>query len=390
MLLCAEEDDLALVQWVHAARERGLAPEIVTGVESDDAPLLDALADVGCALFVVLRSEHLDAARMRALKTAFGRHRRPEQRLFALRLDTGAAAAIERIAGELAGGSRPRSEISMVISIDELFGADADHGADAHHGADVDRGVGTPARRPEASPSVPSVDRALQLGARAIECEVTAQFEVGDETIPMRAAAVRGPAPAPLRVDRSRWAAWIGALGLAGAAAVAAMTVGPAAEVRTTAARPSAELAPASIVAPGEPGVAPRDPDIAPREPEPTRDPESTGASAPRAPLDEPPVIIRVRSEPTVEALDEVEVPLDPPRSPAPRHRTGRRATATRDPIAMAAPATAKEPVVEPTAVDDGLPSEPAPLEAPAPAIAATSAAPPPADDAPPTPTPTP
>jgi hypothetical protein len=379
VLLCAEEDDLALVQWVHAARERGLAPEIVTGVESDDAPLLDALADVGCALFVVLRSEHLDAARMRALKTAFGRHRRPEQRLFALRLDTGAATAVERIAGELAGGSRPRSEISMVISIDELFGADADHGADAGHGA------GKPARQPEASP-VPSVDRALQIGARAIEREVTAQFEVGDETIPMHAAAMR-EAVVPRRADRSRWAAWIGALGLAGAAAAAAMTVGPDAEVRMTAAHTSA-VAPATIVASPEPDVAPPEPDVALPEPKPTRKPEPTEASTPRAPVDEPPVIIRVASEPTVDALDPVEAPIDPPRSAAPRHRTGRRAAATRTPIAMAAPAPAEGPTVEPTAVSDALPSEPAPLEAPAPASAATPAAPPPADDAPPTPTP--
>lgn len=339
VLLCAEEDDLALVQWVHAARERGLAPEIVTGVEHDDAPLLDALADVDCGLFVVLRSDHLDAVRMRGIKAAFGRHRRPEQRLFALRLDTGAPAAIERIAGELAGGSRPRSEVSMVISIDELFG-DAGDGADPRATATV------------STSAVPSVDRALRHGARAVEREVTAQFEVGDETIPMLAAAIAAPVAAPRRAERSRRTPWLAALGLAGVsvglAVFVATTAAPErADATTIAAEPTA-TAPAAIAPAAIAEAAPAEP------------------RAPVAPVDEPPVVIRVHAEP---ADDPVETPLDAPRSTA-RHRSARRSTTDHAPIARAPLAAVTPPrevevaLAEPAPVD-ALPSEPAPLDAP-------------------------
>lgn len=363
MLLCAEEDDLALVQWVHAARERGLAPEIVTGVEHDDAPLLDALDDVDCGLFVVLRSEYLDAARMRAIKSAFGRHRRAEQRLFALRLDMGAVAAIDRIAGELAGGPRARSETSMVIAIDDLFGPDG--------------GEFVELRAPVAAPptsTVPSVDRALRLGARAVEHEVTAQFEIGDETIPMLPSSVPEVVAPSRRAARSRRTPLLAALGLAGAAAgfaaIVAVTASSDVTAATTATTEPAAIAPATLA------TAP----IANAEPGPPAEPEPA-----RAPLAEAPVVIRVQAEPEPEVILTTEV--EAPRSTAPRHRVARRTAASPAPPPAITPPPDEVAVAAPASVD-ALPSEPAPLEAPpvAPAITATPDPQPSASAAEPTP----
>jgi hypothetical protein len=129
VLLCAEDDDLELVRWVHAARNQGLQPEVVTGVERDDAPLLEAIEQTEDALFVVLRSENLGADRMRAIKATFARHHRPTQRLVALRLDGTAEAAIERIAAEIHGGLRARSEASLLLAIEGSMTAAIDAAA---------------------------------------------------------------------------------------------------------------------------------------------------------------------------------------------------------------------------------------------------------------------
>jgi hypothetical protein len=87
VLLCAEEDDLELVSFVHLARQRGLEPEVVTGIDSDDRPLLEALSQNEAALFVALRSENLDQPRTLALKRLFARHAKQKQKLLALKLE---------------------------------------------------------------------------------------------------------------------------------------------------------------------------------------------------------------------------------------------------------------------------------------------------------------
>ena len=87
VLLCAEEDDLELVSFVHLARQRGLEPEVVTGIDADDQPLLDALSSNEAALFVALRSENLDQPRTLALKRLFARHAKRNQKLLALKLE---------------------------------------------------------------------------------------------------------------------------------------------------------------------------------------------------------------------------------------------------------------------------------------------------------------
>jgi hypothetical protein len=87
VLLCAEDDDLDLVSFVHTARQRGLEPEVVTGVDENDRPLLEALAQNGAALFVALRSENLDQGRTLELKRLFARHAKNQQKLLALRLE---------------------------------------------------------------------------------------------------------------------------------------------------------------------------------------------------------------------------------------------------------------------------------------------------------------
>src|SRR6187455_2703601 len=120
VLLCAEEDDLELVRWVHAARAQGLSPEVVTGIEHDDAPLLESMRLTTEALFVVLRSDNLGADRMREIKSCFATHRLPAQKLVALRLDGTAEAAIERIAKQIVGGLRSRSESSLLLAIEDV------------------------------------------------------------------------------------------------------------------------------------------------------------------------------------------------------------------------------------------------------------------------------
>ena len=124
VLLCAEEDDLELVSWVHNARKHGITPEVVTGVERDDEPLIEALADVDSRLFVVLRSENLDLKRMHELKAVFARHRRSGQELLALRLQPEEAEdAIVKIAARIGRDLRPRTGSFAAVPVSERSGA---------------------------------------------------------------------------------------------------------------------------------------------------------------------------------------------------------------------------------------------------------------------------
>jgi hypothetical protein len=99
ILLCAEDDDLELISFVHEARQHGLEPEVVPGVESGDRPLLEAMAANEAALFVVLRSDNLTGERTLALKRAFGGAQKKGQHLLALRLDPERAATAARTIG---------------------------------------------------------------------------------------------------------------------------------------------------------------------------------------------------------------------------------------------------------------------------------------------------
>lgn len=334
VLLCAEEDDLALVEWVHAARQRGLAPEVVVGVEHDDAPLLDALADEEAGLFVVLRSDNLGPSRMRQIKTAFARHRRPTQRLFALRIDCGATMAIARIANELTS-SRPRSDLSMIISMEDMFDP----------APDADRPL----------VEVPSVDAALRLADRAEQAEVTAQFQLGDETIPMATAALIEPAPTPAPKRRGSIAAWIAGVGLAAAASTAAVFVDIDIDVDGSKADAAPRIERGATV-------------------EPAGEPAGVQARA-AAPVD------GGDASATDEVLaDEVVViDADGSTSPGKRGAPHRRKHPRAQPAPTATPATegaAPESPPEPALGPQGVPLEPAPLDPPvAPAVTPAAAA---------------
>lgn len=94
--MCTEEDDLDLVDLVHQARGRGLAIEIVTGIEDDDQAMLDVLDRTGARLFVLMHSDNLAAARALELEDAFEQIHRPGQKLVCLPLDpTRHGAAID-------------------------------------------------------------------------------------------------------------------------------------------------------------------------------------------------------------------------------------------------------------------------------------------------------
>lgn len=255
VLLCAEDDDLGLVRWVHDARQRGLQPEVVSGVELDDAPMLDALADRGCSLFVLLRSEHMGADRMRHLKTAFAAHRHPTQRLVALRLELAAAAALDRIAAELGKGERPRSEVSMVSAIEDVL---ADVAVpDVPPAPVAPRG---PAGAPIAVPTAEARRRSdRRTGARrrvtTAQHEVTGRIACDDETLPMSLEGLGEPiAAGPPRASRAGvWLAAVGFVAVGATALAIASGVGDATATQQPRAidRASSELAtPANVEAP--------------------------------------------------------------------------------------------------------------------------------------------
>ncbi len=123
VLLCAEDDDLELVSWVHSARKHGITPEVVIGVERDDEPLIEALSDSGSRLFVVLRSENLPLPRVHELKAVFARHRQRGQELLALKLQPEEAEdAIVKIAAKIGRDVRPRSGAYPVVGLSEKSG----------------------------------------------------------------------------------------------------------------------------------------------------------------------------------------------------------------------------------------------------------------------------
>jgi hypothetical protein len=93
VLLCAEDDDLELIQVVHRGRQRGVELEVVPGVDLDDAPLREVLRSAQRVLFVVVRSNNLSLDRVKELKTVFASAKTAEHHLLALRLDPGRADA---------------------------------------------------------------------------------------------------------------------------------------------------------------------------------------------------------------------------------------------------------------------------------------------------------
>lgn len=109
VILCAEEDDLDLVELVHLGYQRGISFEVVPGVESSDAPLLETLDRVHRGLFILLRSENLDAERVLQVKARFEEHRGYNQHLLALRFDQSRAkeilAVVERRIEQIAQSS---------------------------------------------------------------------------------------------------------------------------------------------------------------------------------------------------------------------------------------------------------------------------------------------
>lgn len=347
VLLCAEDDDLELVRWVDVARSRGLAPEVVTGIERDDEPLVEALGDASRGLFVVLRSDNLEGERLREIKQLFARHRKPHQRLTALRLERSADAAIAQIAIELRGPSRPRSETSMVMRIDEAIET-------GPH-----RVIVAGPMPPPATP--PSVEVAIELAQQVVQHEVTERMTPGDHTEPL---AIGRPLPSRPRRSSSGAglaAAVIAVLALGGGAlwlslrpdAEAAATrshggrvsevrandAGEAADPRTTAddrdAPARTELAPASVepVASERPRAAPRSRRSAEASP--------TPASAPAEPTAAAPTIAPPEAAPT-------PAPAQDPA--AGRSKLPSAAAASPDVVARS------EPAAE-------IPSEPAPLE---------------------------
>jgi hypothetical protein len=188
VLLCAEDDDLELVRWVHAARQQGLAPEVVTGIERDDGPLLEALQLTTDALFVVLRSDNLGADRMRAIKACFALHHGPAQKLVALRLDGTAEAAVERIAKQIVGGVRSRSESSLLLAIEGVAPAlerviavpaspASSRSSTPSHGIDLDAVPGL--RKPGADGTHPAI--AASRAARAAQDRRAQQSRVAPD-----------------------------------------------------------------------------------------------------------------------------------------------------------------------------------------------------------------
>ncbi|MEM6292486.1 MAG: hypothetical protein AAGA54_14525 [Myxococcota bacterium] len=71
MFLCAEDDDLALAGVVHLGREAGLDIEVVTALEWDDGPFIDAIEACDRGLFAIVRSKNLPADRALQLKSTF-------------------------------------------------------------------------------------------------------------------------------------------------------------------------------------------------------------------------------------------------------------------------------------------------------------------------------
>lgn len=365
VLLCAEEDDLELVRWVHAARGQGLAPEVVTGIEHDDRPMLEALRQTEEALFVVLRSDNLSADRMRELKAAFAQHHGAKQRLVALRLDATAEAAVERIAKQIAGGLGARSENSLTLALEDVVLQRVRQGTGSHpaivasRAAREDDAERTRAARAAEAEAVqaalvdtapdlaaPSVPAALAWANVTHERATTSRYAIDDETLPLRmvdTASASKPRAA------SRLPALIGGMVVAlGAAVGIAWWL-----VDATAPGPTPEdVVPAASS--GRVSVPKASPD-------------------PAAPTDSTPSVV----EPAAEVVEVAVEDDDEPRAAPARRSRSRSHDRMREelpppPVAIAAPPSespaappppASAPELPPVAEAAAIPSEPAPLE---------------------------
>ncbi len=367
VLLCAEDDDLELVRWVHAARMQGLAPEVVAGIERDDAPLLTALEQTEDALFVVLRSDNLGPERMREIKGNFARHRRVGQRLVALRLDGSPDAAIERIAVEINGGLRARSESSLTAALESFaIGDEPRRPADRIRGPNSGRAqpLANLARESDSVPipqpseptpvpmvidpaalaGVPSVEHALAFSKQALEQETTGVYQAEDDTQPTlpNPPSIVDPASLARRQPRrSRWPALLVAgASVAGCAGVGAwlflVTTGEPAERATTdspgtAPRVSRPNASATDTRPSAPNVA-RVPNV-PKVSEPTPSdspvandlpvaqaslPTSDGSETERSPGSRRPRTKRIRESETAQSTPTERGDAEFPNEPAP------------------------------------------------------------------------
>ncbi|HWB78501.1 MAG TPA: hypothetical protein VG755_26235 [Nannocystaceae bacterium] len=361
VLLCAEEDDLELVRWVHAARGQGLAPEVVTGIEHDDRPMLEALRQTEEALFVVLRSDNLSSDRMREIKAAFAQHHGSKQRLVALRLDATAEAAVERIAKQLAGGLGSRSENSLTLALEDVVLQRVRQGTGSHpaivasRAAREDDAERTRAARATEAEAVqaalvdtapdlaaPNVPTALAWANVTNERATTSRYAIDDETLPLPMVEAAST-PSPRAASRLPMIGGI-VIALSAAVGIAWWLVDATAPGETT-----EDVVPAASS--GRVSVPKSSPD-------PTAAPEPT-------PSEVEPAVVEIDADP------------DEPRAAPTRRARSRSHERTREelpppPVAIAAtpsespaapppPTVGSEaaPVVETTAI----PSEPAPLE---------------------------
>ena len=88
LLLCAEDNEVALVHLVDALNRSGRAPEVVAGVE-EDASLLSAATDRmrGAALFVLCQTPELDRSHILRLTGLFSARKGPYHQLLVIELD---------------------------------------------------------------------------------------------------------------------------------------------------------------------------------------------------------------------------------------------------------------------------------------------------------------
>lgn len=213
VLLCAEDDDLELVQIVHLARQAGLELEVVAGVEVDDGPLTFSQRVTARGLFVILRSDNLSQERARELKSTFERNKNEQQHLLALRLDPAhpskAVDAIRRRLDQLDGVDRRPSVTTPILETENPptgpLMIDGDDGDDEPT-LEAGRAASMPPR-----PAGPE-----------LETTVPQLAEAGEDTV--RGAPVSGAnAPWPRSEDRRRrWLLGIGLLAMMAAGATSA------------------------------------------------------------------------------------------------------------------------------------------------------------------------
>jgi hypothetical protein len=126
VLLCADDDVVALADPLRIARERGLELHVVVALQRDDGPLLEAMRRAGETLFVLVRSPTLDGPRAQRLQARFEDGCRPGQHMLTLRLPADPEHFVEEIEGKRAriGGSasrRVRSTLDGHLVSEELL-----------------------------------------------------------------------------------------------------------------------------------------------------------------------------------------------------------------------------------------------------------------------------